>query len=42
MQNVKFRCAFALFAPNAKKSNNSKLYSIYNDSMYSASRIVNM
>ena len=42
MQNVKFRDPLALFAANAKKSNNSKLYSVHSGSIYNASRIENM
>ena len=42
MQNVKFRGPFALFAVDAKKSNDSKLYNVHNGSIYSASRIENM
>ena len=40
--NVKFRGSPALFAANAKKkSKDSKLYSVHNGSIYSASRIEN-
>ena len=42
MQNIKFRGPLALFAGDAKKSNDSMLYSVYNGSIYSASRIENM
>ena len=41
MQNVKFRGPLPLFAVDAKKSNNSKLYSVHNGSIYGASRIEN-
>ena len=41
MQNVKFRGPLALFVTNAKKSNDSKLYSVHNGSIYGASRIEN-
>ena len=42
MQNVKFICILALSAVDAKKeSNHSKLYSIHNGSIYTASRTVN-
>ena len=41
MQNVKFRCALALSLADVKKSNHSKLYSVYNGLIHGASRIVN-
>ena len=46
MRNLDAKCEvqglLALFAANAKKSNNSKLYSVHNGSIYDASRIENM
>ena len=42
MQNMKFRDPLALFATDAKKSNDSKLYSVHSGSIYGASRIENM
>ena len=42
MQNVMFRDPLALLATDAKKSNNSKLYNVYNGLIYDASRIENM
>ena len=34
MQNVKFTCPLAPFVADAKKSNHSKLYNVYNGSIY--------
>ena len=42
MQNVKFKGQLALVAADAKKSNDSKLCSIYSGSIYDASRIENI
>ena len=41
MQNVKFRGPLALLQLMQKKSNDSKLYSVHNGSIYGASRIEN-
>ena len=41
MQNVNFKDPLAPFAADAKKSNDSKLYSVHNGSIYGASRIEN-
>ena len=41
MQNVKVRCSLTLFAADTKKLNDSKLYNVHNDSIYTASRIEN-
>ena len=41
MQNVKFSGPPTLFAIDAKKSNDSKFYSVHNGSIYGAFRIEN-
>ena len=38
MLNIKFKCAKALCATNAKRSNHSELYNVHNGSIYGASR----
>ena len=42
MQIVKFRSLLALFASDAKKSKDAKLYNVHSGSIYGASRIENM